>query len=148
MTHGEIGYAVVALVLNGTVVLAVIKLYVDRKANKAHGIVETSTVGSKISAAELANETTSISNLAKRLEFVEKAHDSERKSWAASLRDLRERTADLTRQVGELRAEVRAEHVRYRTAVSYIRTLLAWINTSASESHTAPPVPAGLDLDD
>jgi hypothetical protein len=139
MTWGQVVYGFVALLLNGTVVLAIIKLYVDRKTNRARGVVETATVGSQINAAELANEVTQFSILEKRLNYIDKAHAAERRSWHESLTELR-------RRVDDLEQERTRNRQRFHVAVDYIRVLRLMLQEQTTIP--VPAIPAGLDIDE
>ena len=139
MTTGQVIYGIFALLLNGTVLVALVKLYVDRKANKAKGIVETATVSSRVDAAELANEATRYSNMEKRLQFIEKAHAEERRSWFESLSEVRRRVDDLEHE----RARNRQ---RFHLAIDYIKVLRQMLQ--AETTLPVPAIPTGLDIDE
>lgn len=121
------------------VLVAGINYLRDRKSIKARGAVDEQTVELQIDAAGLAI-------LGRRLDLVERAHDSERQSQEATITYLQNRLESALVRIDVLEKRQQFEDHRYRAAIRYIRALRAWI-THQVPGVEVPAIPADLEAD-
>lgn len=131
---------VLSYLFAGGVAAAVVTFVLERKSKKARGAVDTRTVDLQVDAVGLGN-------LAQRLALIERAQDAERESWVETFASLRKGLDDALARIAYLERQVQQTTNRYREAVAYIRMLRVWINEHIPGDN-APPVPAGIELEE
>lgn len=121
------------------VLVAGINYLRDFKSLKARGAIDEQTVELQVDAASLAI-------LGKRLDLVERAHDTERQSQEATIIHLQKQLNAALVRIDVLENRVEFEDNRYRAAIRYIRALRAWISRQLP-GVDPPAIPPTLEAD-